>query len=87
MEKRITGNVLSDGVCVGCIVKWTDDSITLDYTESKAAEVRQTLLNEDAECDRFRKVKNAVAAKLTSLLTCAENDLRRIFRISKGENA
>ena len=74
MEKRITGNVLSDGLCVGYIVKWTDDSAPLDYKKAQAAEERQqTLLNEDAECDRFHEVKNAVAAKLTSLLSCTEN--------------
>ena len=74
MEKRITGNVLSDGLCVGYIVKWTVNSAPLDYKKAQITEEsRQRLLNEEAECDRFREVKNAVAAKLTSLLSCAEN--------------
>jgi len=77
MEKRITGNVLSDGLCIGNIVKWTDDFISLDCTDTQTSQGerrRQTLLNEDAECKRFCEVKSAVATKLTSLLSCAENN-------------
>ena len=77
MEKRITGNVLSDGLCIGNIVKWTDDFIPLDCTDTQTSQGerrRQTLLNEDAECKRFCEVKSAVATKLTSLLSCAENN-------------
>jgi len=77
MEKRITGNVLSDGLCIGNIVKWTDDFISLDCTDTQTSQRerrRQTLLNEDAECKRFCEVKSAVATKLTSLLSCAENN-------------
>lgn len=77
MEKRITGNVLSDGLCIGNIVKWTDDFTSLDCTDTQTSQRerrRQTLLNEDAECKRFCEVKSAVATKLTSLLSCAENN-------------
>lgn len=77
MEKRITGTVLSDGLCIGNIVKWTDDFISLDCTDTQTSQGerrRQTLLNEDAECKRFCEVKSAVATKLTSLLSCAENN-------------
>ena len=66
MEKRITGTVLSDGLCIGSIVKWTDDS---DFAEHK-----KSVLNEDAECERFCKVKTAVDSKLNELLSCAENN-------------
>lgn len=69
--------MLSDGLCIGNIVKWTDDFISLDCTDTQTSQGerrRQTLLNEDAECKRFCEVKSAVATKLTSLLSCAENN-------------
>jgi len=85
MEKRITGNVLSDGLCIGNIVKWTDDSALpcsgMKGTENGSqipepdfAEHKKSVLNEDAECERFCKVKTAVDSKLNELLSCAENN-------------
>ena len=85
MEKRITGTVLSDGLCIGSIVKWTDDSALpcsgMKGTENGSqipepdfAEHKKSVLNEDAECERFCKVKTAVDSKLNELLSCAENN-------------
>lgn len=85
MEKRITGTVLSDGLCIGSIVKWTDDSALpcsgMEGTENGSqipepdfAEHKKSVLNEDAECERFCKVKTAVDSKLNELLSCAENN-------------
>lgn len=85
MEKRITGTVLSDGLCIGSIVKWTDDSALscsgMKGTENGSqipepdfAEHKKSVLNEDAECKRFCEVKTAVDSKLNELLSCAENN-------------
>lgn len=67
MYTEMRGTVLSDGLCIGRIVK-------LAHREKKDTEQKIRADAVDAECAQFQNVKNTVRQKLESLMRKADAD-------------